>query len=323
MNYSRPHPCMKRFSSFTGVFALLASVTVVAQTTTTATTTQKPVVKTATVAPAKPAPKPVVTVAPAKTVIAPASTTAKSTSSPLATTTNSQPVTSAIAPAPAQVAPSNFSSSGASPNVVTPSGSRLPVSAQGVGTFLWPGGWTLIAYGCMRTGTRLFCDFDTTNQNNVQAATSIWSGGGGVNLVDDGGKITPRHNAFFIGSDGTQFSTAYISPQPVRFIIEYDDVDQRYTSVSLVLGGNRIQGVPITTMDPSQPAGTIPARSASGSPAPAAVSATSAQQAATPGATGTLDNATQAINNANNNVNTQKKKAQDFWKSLQSTVQSH
>jgi hypothetical protein len=104
-------------------------------------------------------------------------------------------------------------------------GSRSPVGGLGVGTFLWPGGWTLTAYGCFRTGTRLFCDFDTTNQNNPQAGSNIWSGGGGVNLVDDGGKITARHNAFFVGQDGSQFPTAYISPQPVRFLIEYDDVD--------------------------------------------------------------------------------------------------
>jgi hypothetical protein len=106
----------------------------------------------------------------------------------------------------------------------------------------------------------LFCDFDTTNQNNVPASTVIWSGAGGVNLVDDGGKITQRHNAFFVGEDGSQFQTAYISPQPVRFVIEYDDVDPRFTSVSLAFVRDRIQGVPVTVIDPSQPAGRIPAR---------------------------------------------------------------
>ena len=85
-------------------------------------------------------------------------------------------------------------------------------------------------------------------------------------MVDDGGKITRRHNAFFVGSDGSQFTTAYISPQPVRFIIEYDDVDQRYTSISLILGRERIQAIPITLIDPSQPAGRIPARASAGAP---------------------------------------------------------
>jgi hypothetical protein len=198
---------------------------------------------------------------------------------------------------------------------------RAPVAAQGVGTFLWPGGWMITAYGCFRTGTRLFCDFDTINQNNLQANNSIW---GAINLVDDGGKITQRHNSFFVGNDGSQFTTAYISMQPVRFIIEYDDVDQRYTSVSLVLGGNRIQGVPIVLIDPSQPAGTIPARAfpsapSTSTPFTGTPSTGTAPQTATPAASGTVDKATNTVNN----VNTQKKKASDFWKSLQSTVQSH
>jgi hypothetical protein len=73
--------------------------------------------------------------------------------------------------------------------------------------------------------------------------------------------MTPRHNAFFLGDDGSQFSTAYLTAQkPVRFIVEYDNVDQRYTSISLVLGKEQIQSVPITQIDPSQPAGAIPRR---------------------------------------------------------------
>jgi hypothetical protein len=185
-----------------------------------------------------------------------------------------------------------------------------------VGTFLWPGGWTLTAYGCFRTGTRLFCDFDTTNQNNVQVNSSIWSGAGGVNIVDDGGKITPRHNAFFVGTDGSQFPVAYVSPQPVRFIIEYDDVDPRYASISLVLARDRMQNVPITAIDPSQPAGRMPPRAYANAPAGASAGSTT-----TAGATANngLDKANQTLDS----VNQQKKKAQDFWKSVQGTVQPH
>jgi hypothetical protein len=133
---------------------------------------------------------------------------------------------------------------------------RAPVGAQGIGTFL-SGPWTMIVYGCFRSGTRLFCDFDTFNRNNVQANSNIWEP---VSLVDDGGKITRRHNASFIGDDGSQFPTAYVTTKPVRFTIEYDDIDQRYTSISLVLGRDQITGVPITVEDASQPAGKIPAR---------------------------------------------------------------
>ena len=47
-----------------------------------------------------------------------------------------------------------------------------------------------------------------------------------------------------------------------------DDVGPRYTSVSLVLVQQRIQGVLITPVDPSTPAGTIPARVGARSSAP-------------------------------------------------------
>ncbi len=138
---------------------------------------------------------------------------------------------------------------------------RAPVGGMGVGSFVYAG-WNLTAYGCFRTGTRLFCDFDTAYQSNLQAGSNIW---GPVKLVDDGGKITDRHNAFFVGDDGSQFETAYLTPsKPTRFIIEFDNIDQRYTSVSLVLGKEQIQPVPITIMDPNTPAGTMPARAGAG-----------------------------------------------------------
>jgi len=152
---------------------------------------------------------------------------------------------------------SGMSSAGTSSNTPSSAGdNRAPVGGQGVGTFLFHT-WTLVAYGCFRSGTRLFCDFDTFNQNNLEAKTNIWEP---VSLVDDGGKITRRHNAFFVGDDGSQFPTAYITTKPVRFIIEYDNIDQRYSSISLVLGRDQISGVPITVEDASQAAGTIPAR---------------------------------------------------------------
>jgi hypothetical protein len=108
------------------------------------------------------------------------------------------------------------------------------------------------------------------------------------------------------------FPNAYIGPKPVRFIMEYDNLDQRYTSISLVNGGNRIQGVPITQVDASQPAEIIPARGSANVPA-------AGTQAVATGSNGTLDKATQAVNSAND----QKKKVQGFWKSVQNTVQPH
>lgn len=160
------------------------------------------------------------------------------------------------------VSPGSTATPGQASTSGVPAGDpRAPVGGQGVGSFVWAG-WTLTAYGCFRTNTRLFCDFDTAYQSNLQAGSNIW---GPVKLVDDGGKITDRHNAFFVGDDGSQFPTAYLTPaKPVRFIIEFDNIDQRYTSISLVLGKDQIQGVPITLMDPNTPSGSMPARASGG-----------------------------------------------------------
>ena len=307
------------FALVLAAIALAASLTAAAQTAPPPPVKKvvTPPVATKKAAPATPAAKPATPTPTAKpaTLTTNASQKAQSPASvvtPASSQTVLTPSTSGYTSAPSS--PLNaLTSAGTSGNRPSPAGDpRAPVAGQGVGTFLWPGGWTLTAYGCFRTGTRLFCDFDTTNQNNLQANSNIWSGYGGVNLVDDGGKITQRHNAFFVGDDGSQFTTAYISPQPVRFIIEYDDVDPRYTSISLVLVNNRIQGVPITVIDPSQPAGTMPARASANPPA-------SGTPGAVAGANGVLGKAAQAINA----VNDQKNKAQGVVQSVQGAVQSH
>ena len=292
LNLTQP---MNHFAVAVGAITLMACLTAGAQTATVPvkpvpakkvaahpasakTATPAPVAKTAaatTTSTSQTAPVAGTAVTPAssQTVLTPSSPVSNALSStPVPNIMSSTPVSNVMSSNPlSAVTPSNALSGQTQPNIsnsnaAAPGDSRAPVAAQGVGSFLWPGGWTLTAYGCFRTGTRLFCDFDTTNQNNLQADTSIWSGGGGVDLVDDGGKITRRHNAFFVGSDGSQFTTAYISPQPVRFVIEYDDVDQRYTSISLILGRERIQAIPITLIDISQPAGRIPARAFASAP---------------------------------------------------------
>jgi hypothetical protein len=205
----------------------------------------------------------VMTSTPVSSVMSSAPVSGVMSSAPVSGVMSSAPVSNVLSSTPlSTVTPTSAVNSmtqanGTGANMSAPAGSRAPVSGQGVGTFV-SGPWTLIAYDCLRSGTRLFCDFDTTNQNNTGANSEIWHP---VSLVDDGGKITTRHNAFFVGDDGSQFTTAYLTAQkPARFIIEFDDVDQRYNSISLVLGRDQIQGVPITQMDPSQPVGTIPAR---------------------------------------------------------------
>lgn len=109
---------------------------------------------------------------------------------------SSAPVSSVLSSTPgstaATAASALTSTNGAASSTSTaaaPGDSRAPVAAQGVGSFLWPGGWTQTAYGCFRSGTRLFCDFDTTNQNNLQADASIWSGGEGLIWLMTAGRL--------------------------------------------------------------------------------------------------------------------------------------
>jgi len=152
------------------------------------------------------------------------------------------------------------------------------VATQGLGTFLG-GGWTLTAYGCFRTGTRVLCDFDAAPPRNTQINARAF--GAWVALVDDGGKITRPHNAFFQAADGSQLTVAYASTDsPLRLLMEYDNVAETYTSVALVHARDRIAGVPVTPADPSQPAGVIPARGAA--PAPGTASQVSAATSANP-----------------------------------------
>lgn len=191
---------------------------------------------------------------------------------------------------------------------------------QGIGSFLW-GDWTGVVYGCWRTGTRVVCDFDTSKQNPTQAvANNLWNG---LNLVDDGGKVSGRHNEFFMGDDGSQFQNGYMSQTPVRTLIEYDDVNPNITHATLILANQRVQNVPITNVDANQPAGTIPARGAGQAPAAAAGGGTPAGNA--PASNNPIDKAQNGVNSAQdtiNNANTQKQKGKSLWDSLKSATQS-
>jgi len=314
---------VSRLALATGSVALVAVSMAAAQTT----TTTKPVVKPAP-AVVKTTAKPVGTTAVAKPV-ATTAPAAKPAAMKSATPTASSVVTPAssqtpmpiagqtvTSPSTTSTAPSNFLTN---PNVSNTAqqytggsqtgGARSAVATQGYGTFLW-GDATLTVYGCFRTGYRVLCDFDITKQNNAQL-NAPWVYGG-VNLVDDGGKVTNIHTAFFMGQDGSQFPTAYVSTNPVRMLMEYDNVGANYTSVALVYGPNRIQGVPITPVDPNLPAGAVPGR---GAGTTASASAPGSATGSTP-----IDGASNAVNNATNTINTTKQKSKSLWDSLKSAT---
>lgn len=80
-------------------------------------------------------------------------------------------------------------------------------------------------------GSRAHCDFDATRQNSGQIGNNIWYT---VGLVDNGGRVTNRHTAYYLGDDGSQFNTAFLSTTPVRFIMEYDNVAETVTTISMI-----------------------------------------------------------------------------------------
>jgi hypothetical protein len=321
---------------------LLALPTLIAAQTTTPPPPKKPAVATT----AKPVAKAAVATTPATTAKPVAATTAAPVAAkpvaattaapvaakPVAATTSATPATTnTAAPAYSQTAvpatstaagqnivPASSSAGSVSSVPTAASGQRGAVGLQGVGSFLW-GDWTAVAYGCFRSGTRILCDFDVTKTNAQQAnANQLW---GGLNLVDDGGRVSARHNAFFLGDDGSQFQTGYMSTTPVRLLMEYDDVSATITHATLVLANQRVPNVAITSADPSQPAGTIPARGAGQAPAAAAGGAPAS---GAPAAGNPIDKAQDGLNNVQNtvnNANTQKQKAKSFWDQLKATGQ--
>jgi hypothetical protein len=149
--------------------------------------------------------------------------------------------------------PTTNSASGtpAANNAASNSTARPGISTQGLHVFKW-GDYQATAYGCARSGTRVLCDFDLTKDHAVQANQNVWNG---LILLDQGGKIIRRHDAFFLFADGSQANSAYLSSEtPVRMIMEFDGVNANSTSVSLSVGQDRVDSVPVTAEQNNAPA---------------------------------------------------------------------
>jgi hypothetical protein len=238
---------------------------------------------------------------------------------------------------------SGSTSGGSSAGTGGASGGGVPNYASGLGTFTGYG-YTMTAYPCFRNGTRVFCDFDLTNQNSTGTNVGAFAA---LVLVDNGGKMTGRHNAFFLFTDGTQSPSAYINAgSQIRYIMEFDDINPSVTSAMLVNGGQNVQGVPITPMDPNTPAGSIPARA--GAATQGQSGATGVSNAATQGqsaaqgamaqgqnaansVTGTVNqaqstaqSAANQVNQTTNNISNQAKSTKKWWQQVTSSIpQSH
>ncbi len=120
--------------------------------------------------------------------------------------------------------------------------------------------YTLTVYNCLRSGTRVFCDYDATKNTSQQVNAEgfrRWN----ITLVLGTGRVFGAQRSMYVDTDGSTFELAEITPNaPVRLVSEYDDVPASYTSVTLAFGAKRIQNVPITLIPDGQAANTIPLR---------------------------------------------------------------
>jgi hypothetical protein len=64
-------------------------------------------------------------------------------------------------------------------------------------------------------------------------------------MVDDGGRLTRQHDAYYMGTDGTGMQAPYVSTAPVRYVMEFDNVGEQFNSVALVSGSEQIKNVSI------------------------------------------------------------------------------
>ncbi|HLH04502.1 MAG TPA: hypothetical protein VKX25_17180 [Bryobacteraceae bacterium] len=292
------------------------------------TATAKPATKPATTA--KPAAKPTTTAKPgtatAQTTVAkPVSTANASTGTPATGTTATG---AAVTPGAANA---NVANQTATSSQIMPSTTSAPTSggvaaadgnmpgatngatatngfAAGLGTFKW-GDQTLTAYNCLRSGTRVFCDFDYTKQ---QVATiPARNGWAAMQLVGSSGRVFTSHDSFYVDPDGTPFPTAEVSANvPVRMVIEFDDVPATYNSVALAWGTTRIQSVPVTLIPQNQAANTIPSRQAM-----APTQSGQAQTAGNGGAANPAAASDSAAGKANDVIN-KAKSAKSSWRDV-------
>ena len=145
--------------------------------------------------------------------------------------------------------PSRIAGSSATSNATTPAtantgrpSSRTALTGQGLGTF-HGADYTLTAYGCYRSASDVLCDFDITKLHAGQVGLQPFSN---VVAVDNGGKINRRSDAYYMAADGSRMENAYVSPNAVRYVMQFNGVGQQTNSLSLVLGGTRLDSVPIT-----------------------------------------------------------------------------
>jgi hypothetical protein len=134
------------------------------------------------------------------------------------------------------------------------SGPRSTLNTQqGLGSFPGCCGYNLTAYSCLRNNSQVLCDFDVTNQGNIQAnAEAIYRD---FHLVGTSGRVFGRSNAYFVDTNGSPFTVSQLSSgNAVRYVMVFDNVPNEYASVSLAQGQTLIQGVQLTSPQAAAPA---------------------------------------------------------------------
>ncbi len=183
--------------------------------------------------------------------------------------------------------------------------------AAGLGTFN-AGGLTATAFNCLRSGNRVFCDFDETSNSNGEIPAGY--GFNQTRLVLGSGRVYTPHVAHYVDADGSTFDTAELTANTaVRLVLEYDDIPAQYTTVALAFGRDKISAVPITDMAATQSPNLIAPRQ---SPAQSA----GGQAAAAPNAAGTstMDKAGQGIDK----IKSTKSGLSDLWKRAKTVTQN-
>ncbi len=203
------------------------------------------------------------------------------------------------------------------PNTASASaGAQAPLGyAAGLGTFR-AGDTTVTAFNCLRSGTRVFCDFDETKQQSTQLPAGY--NYNAVKLVVGSGRVVASHAAHYVDQDGSTFDMAELSSNaPVRLILEYDDVPAQYAVAALAYGSDRIQSVPITPMAEAQPAGVMPSRqqpAAASSAQTAQADNTTAAAAGARDPSAKADGATEKASQGIDKVNNTKSNLKSLWK---------
>jgi hypothetical protein len=140
----------------------------------------------------------------------------------------------------------------------------------------------LTVMGCMRQGLQVACETQLNNENKAETLMQSSAAWTDTLLIDDRGDRHERSMGFFLNIDGEQ-RTAMDVPygQSARYILVFNDVPAKVTTVSLHSPSGGLNVVNIPLADPNADAAQT--TTASADPSAGAAAAAGASQAAPAG----------------------------------------